>query len=210
MPGPPTITDDSSRGGVGVVLFVFVAIGFLLTIAAQAGLQSLTGPKASMASKPGDPFDVTPVANLVQPAPKFAPDDVVKLQLAGLANPDVSAGIQQCFAFASPGNREMTGPLSRFAMMVRRPPYAVLMHHRIALVGEPTIKGESAAVVVTVLDDLDQVHVFQFLLSKQHGDKVENCWMTDAVYPLEQVPGESPVRSATASRDSVPAGSAHG
>jgi hypothetical protein len=195
----PTTSDDAGRGGMGVVLLVFCVLGFALSIAAEAVYLRFAETAANGASLRITRFDTTPVGNLVQPKPNFSPDKVVEIQLAGLTNPDFSQGIQQCFAFASPNNRQATGPLPRFAAMVCRSPYAVLMHHHLVLVGSPIIEGENASVVVTLLDEAGGIHVFQFLLSKQHGETVENCWMTEAVYPLEQVPGEQVAHPETAS-----------
>jgi hypothetical protein len=187
---------------MAVVLTVFCALGFLLAIAVEAANEqlSLGGRKAS---PPVEVFDASPITDLIQPAPSYSPEEVVEIQTGGLASSDVSRGIQQCFAFASPSNRQMTGPIARFAVMVRRPPYAALMRNRLKLLGSPVIDGDSASVVVTLLDDHNAIHVFQFLLSKQHGNDVENCWMTDAVYPLEQKPHDPaghPTNEGTAGR----------
>jgi hypothetical protein len=198
MAGIPATSEGSSRGGTSVVLFVFAIVAFLLTIAVDAAyLRYLSaGPAQRLDS--ADEFDSAPLADLIQPSPQLSPSEVVEIQLAGLADPNPSRGIQQCFEFASPSNRQSTGPLTRFAAMLRRPPYAVLMRRQMLLVGESFVESKTASVVVTLLDESEGLHVFQFLLAKQHGGDLENCWMTDAVFPLEQVPKGSADRPDSA------------
>ncbi len=198
MPGPPTTTDDSSRGGLGIVLFVFFVLAFALTTGAQFLLSRFANDPSQQLASEDEAFSETAAKDLMQPDPSFTPEEVVALQLAGLAKADLSAGILQCFIFASPSNKQMTGPVVRFAAMVRRPPYDAMIHHQLALVGKPIFEKENAAVLVTLLDECGAIHVFQFMLSKQHDAEVENCWMTDAVYPLEQLPSASQAVPPTA------------
>jgi hypothetical protein len=194
MPGISTTADDSSRGGLGVVICVFFILSFALTMGAQVLLARLWNTE----SKQPASEEIVSAKDLVQPRADLQPEKVVSLQLEGLADTSNSAGIQQCFVFASPSNKQMTGPLTRFAAMLHQPPYNALLDHEVLLIGKPVVKGESATVVVTVLDSHDEIHVFQFLLSKQHGKDVENCWMTDAVFPLQKIPANSPAEHPTA------------
>jgi hypothetical protein len=135
--------------------------------------------------------------DLIEPNPKFSPDRVVELQLSGLADADAATGIQQCFAFASPSNKQATGPLARFAAMVQQAPYNVLLHCQLVLIGKPIIVDNEATVMVTVLDKHDEIRVFEFYLSKQQDKPVENCWMTDGVYPLQQLPRDEAPETPT-------------
>jgi hypothetical protein len=194
MPGISTTADDSRRGGLGVVVFVFFVLSCALTMGAQVLINRLVD-RDSM-----QPISEEFVAakDLVQPSADLPPEKVVALQLEGLADTAKLTGIQQCFVFASPSNKLMTGPLPRFAAMLHRPPYNALLDHEVLLIGKPVMKGESASVVVTVMDNHDEIHVFQFMLSKQHGKNVENCWMTDAVFPLQQIPADTSVEHPTA------------
>jgi hypothetical protein len=66
------------------------------------------------------------------------------------------------------------------------------------LVGKPTIEGDTANVVVTLLDAHDRIYIFQFMLSRQHGEGYENCWMTDAVFPIQEIPDSAPSEIPTA------------
>jgi hypothetical protein len=186
--------EPASRGGLGVALTVFFLLGLVLTLGAQTVIFRLGGSneEASVAIKPAKPKD------LIQPSPQLEPNEVVSLQLQGLAkNPD-EGGIEQCFALASPGNKESTGPVERFAAMLHRAPYDVLLFHHLVLVGKPVITGDSANVIVTLIDANERIFVFQFVLSKQHVEGYENCWMTDAVFPIQQIPDSVPRETPTA------------
>jgi len=62
----------------------------------------------------------------IQPNPELTPDQVVKIQLEGLQNNDLSKnnlGIRICFTFASPGNKIITGPIGNFVKLVKTPAY---------------------------------------------------------------------------------------
>ena len=63
-------------------------------------------------------------SELVYPNPDIAPAEVIAIQLNGLQyndSPETDAGIRQTWAFAHPRNRAMTGPLPRFASMLKGP-----------------------------------------------------------------------------------------
>ena len=71
-------------------------------------------------------------AEMVYPNPDIAPAEVIAIQLNGLQYndmPDADAGIRQTWAFAHPRNRAMTGPLPRFAMMLKGPGYDIMLNH---------------------------------------------------------------------------------
>ena len=58
------------------------------------------------------------------PKPELTPEQVVEIQVEALRKNDVptpDAGIATTFRFASPGNRKVTGPLERFAPIVKAP-----------------------------------------------------------------------------------------
>jgi hypothetical protein len=111
---------------------------------------------------------------------------VVRLQVGALrAFRDDKSAIHQCYVLASPANRAATGPLNRFIAMVQNPVYGALVLQTTALVGQAVIRGEQATVLVTVLDQSRTPHVFRFFLSKQTEPLHLDCWMTDAVIPVE-------------------------
>jgi hypothetical protein len=125
---------------------------------------------------------------LQQPDPDLSPADVVRVQLAGLADARGDGlGVLQCFLFASPRNRLATGPLDWFAEMVRTEPFARLARPRAVLVGEPQIDGRFAKLLVTTIGRDDQLHAFAFILYRQDAAPFADCWMTEAVYPVGEM-----------------------
>ena len=71
-------------------------------------------------------------AEMVYPNPDIAPAEVIAIQLNGLQyndTPETDAGIRQTWAFAHPRNRAMTGPLPRFANMLKGPGYDMMLNH---------------------------------------------------------------------------------
>ena len=67
------------------------------------------------------------------PARGLEPRDVIEIQLRALQRndtPTTDAGIAQTWAFSHPDNRQITGPLERFAAMLKGPNYRMLLDHR--------------------------------------------------------------------------------
>lgn len=189
--------DDSSPGGLFVVLICFFIFGFLLTIAAQFLFHYfLDGQQGHAFDAPELLADVTDEI-LVEPASRFSPEDVVNIQLEGLGSTNQAVGIRQCFAFASPTNKSVTGPLTRFASMVHRPPYSVLLTPQELLIGKPEIHEDHASVTVTLLNSRGEVQAFVFLLGRQNEGEFSGCWMTEGVFPLQPLDPQKPVRAPT-------------
>jgi hypothetical protein len=133
------------------------------------------------------------IANkIAMPGPDVLPDQVVRIQLAGMADDNADGvGILQCYAFASPGNRSVTGPLDRFGAMVRSGAFACFARPQATLVGRPMIDGSVARVLVTVVDERWQAHAFTFILAKQTAEPYGGCWMTEAVFPMGGLAGSA-------------------
>jgi len=128
------------------------------------------------------------------PSPNLSPTEVVRIQVEALRTNDATdAGIALVFRFASPQNRETTGPISRFAQMIRTSPYDVMLNHRAVSYG-PTILGESRMrqeVTITAKDGLKKR--FLWLVSRQDDGPDAGCWMTDAVFAVKSDPKGTPV-----------------
>lgn len=123
-----------------------------------------------------------------EPNPSLSPRDVVGIQVGALKNNDVpyaNRGIEVTYKFASPANKQMTGPLERFKAMVLNPVYGPLIHHRRASFENVKIDGDAARIDVILLSKEDEYSGFRFILSRQHGNRYEGCWMTDAVIRFE-------------------------
>jgi hypothetical protein len=127
------------------------------------------------------------------PHPELSPEEVVRLQLAGLSDRSADgSGILQCFCLASPANRIVTGPLERFGQMVRDDPYRCMSHPRAVLIGRPQYGDDVARLLVTIIDDHHEVRAFAFVLAKQKGAPFADCWMTEAVLSTLPAPRQPP------------------
>lgn len=137
------------------------------------------------------PPPVTPVpaptTQFSGPAPTLTPEQVVRTVTEAMGEndtPQKDAGIATAFAFASPGNKQTTGPLARFITMVNHPLYAPLLNYAAIEYGPIRIEGDHAEQVVTVKDDTGAAAGFLFILTRQGEGEYEDCWMTDGVSRL--------------------------
>ncbi|PSQ95362.1 MAG: DUF4864 domain-containing protein [Bacteroidetes bacterium SW_9_63_38] len=125
-----------------------------------------------------------PSDSLPTPDTTLSPAEVVRLQVQALGNNDTpydGAGIEAAFNFASPANKEATGPLSRFRTLFDTPQYAPMIDHRGATYSKPQIDdGVARMGVILVSEDGTRVG-YLFQLSQQSTPPCEGCWMTDAV-----------------------------
>ncbi|MFP4644457.1 MAG: DUF4864 domain-containing protein [Spirochaetales bacterium] len=126
------------------------------------------------------------------PAEDLEPREVVRIQLDALRDngPD-NDGIEKTFSFASPANRESTGPLDRFADLFRSPAYRPMLNHESSEVREVVANDDVAAVSANISRADGSTHEYLFILSKQSDPPYEDMWMTDAVqYGGAGSPGE--------------------
>ena len=123
-----------------------------------------------------------PLSQELQPNVGLLPDQVVKIQVEALQNnDDQDSGIEVTFRFASPANKNATGPLARFKRMVKEPAYSPMLNHKLAEYGPLEMEGNTASQRVTIIGPNGQATVYQFILSKQSGPPCDGCWMTDSV-----------------------------
>ena len=133
----------------------------------------------------------------MEPGPSLDPRQVVEAQLGAMQHndePEPDAGIRVAFRFASPSNREMTGPIERFIAMIKQPGYDVLLNHRQSSLSPTTEKGDQARIKVHLLDAYGKEAAFVWILSKQSGPPCKDCWMTDSVFRVDI--GASPFQVA--------------
>jgi hypothetical protein len=126
-----------------------------------------------------------------KPDPKLTPGQVVRIVMDALEKNDAKdTGIAVTFDFASPSNQKVTGPLERFARMVKGPVYGPMVNHKSVEYGKTILleEGDAAAVVVTLVDANDEKVAYVFTLSRQTEGNLKDCWMTDGVTRVE--PGE--------------------
>lgn len=115
------------------------------------------------------------------PSPELSPEQVVRIQLQALRGNDESdRGIAICFRFASPANKANTGPLSRFARMIKDGGYRLMLEYRHIDYEPVQIADDVARQRVTLIGSTTSI-TYVFYLSKQSQPDCDGCWMTDAV-----------------------------
>jgi len=130
------------------------------------------------------------------PAPSidYGPDEVVEIVVDALRdNPQLEgdAGIETVFRFASPGNRRATGPLERFAGMIKRG-FSDMLGFASSRYEAIEVQDDKAVQVVWLMQRDGRETGYAFQLGRQSGGEFDGMWMTEAVVPL----GEGP-RSGT-------------
>lgn len=146
-------------------------------------LDSAATARAASAARRAAPLDLNA---LPQPRPEYKPYQVVQIVMDALQNNDASnTGIAIAFNFASPANRQATGPLERFISLVQRPVYGPLLNCQDVACGTATVEGDHAAGIVAVLDAVGSPAFYLVQLSRQTEGKYQGCWMTDGVLRIE-------------------------
>jgi hypothetical protein len=118
------------------------------------------------------------------PSPALSPDEVVRIQVAALQHynePTPNAGIWLAFQFASPANRQVTGPYGHFLQLIKSPANAPFLHAQSVRFHPPRQTASQAEEQVDLTDERGTTTEWRFLLSKQRGSSFANCWMTDGV-----------------------------
>ena len=124
------------------------------------------------------------------PHPSLSPLDVVKIVMNALQKndePSKNRGIAVTFNFASPANKNVTGPIERFVNMVSGPVYGQMVDHLGAVYEKIRIKGDSASIDVIIKVVSGKFVGFRFLLTKQRDNEFDGTWMTDSVTPIEVI-----------------------
>ena len=126
----------------------------------------------------------------VAPHPSLSPLDVVQIIMNALQTndePSKNHGITVTFNFASPANKNVTGPIERFVNMVSGPVYGHMVDHLGAVYETIKIKGDSASIDVIIKVGSGRFVGFRFLLTKQRDNEFDGAWMTDSVIPIEVI-----------------------
>jgi hypothetical protein len=124
-------------------------------------------------------------ADLLAPDPALSPAEVVGIQLDALQANEAGtdAGITQTWAFAHPDNKRVTGPLPRFAQMIRSPQYQMLLNHRSHEVREVSRTDEEAVFAVTITTRAGDVVGYRWVVAKVRSGEHAGAWMTTSVSP---------------------------
>ena len=129
-------------------------------------------------------------ADLREPDPALSPADVVAIQLNALQTndtPETDAGIAQTWAFAHPDNKRVTGPLPRFAQMIKGPLYQVLLGHRSHEIREVLATDDQVDFAVTVTSQKGEVVGCRWSVAKAAGGDDAGAWMTISVSPPQPI-----------------------
>ena len=123
-------------------------------------------------------------AEMVYPNPDIAPAEVIAIQLNGLQyndSPEIDAGIRQTWAFAHPRNRVMTGPLQRFATMMKGPGYDMMLYHASHQI-VPANSGDGWRQFDVFMESGNgKLLQFAWIVEKVTEGRYKDCWMTVAV-----------------------------
>ena len=124
-------------------------------------------------------------AELIKPNSKISPSEVVKIQLLGLQkNNDgfKDSGIEQTWNFAHPNNKEVTGPLDKFKMMIKSDNYQMMIDHLSHTITQVRSGASWAQFEVIILDKEKTYHKFNWQVEKYTEDgPLKNCWLTTMV-----------------------------
>lgn len=121
----------------------------------------------------------------VGPDPSLTARQVVQIQLEAFAeNGANDEGIEIAFRFASPTNRLQTGPLERFAGMLRSPAYRIMLQYE-SVHYFPLLVEEDLAVQRVILSVDGDAQVFDFVLRRQRSGPYADCWMTESVLRMQ-------------------------
>ena len=123
-------------------------------------------------------------AEMVYPNPDIAPAEVIAIQLNGLQyndSPEIDAGIRQTWAFAHPRNRAITGPLQRFATMLKGPGYDMILYHASHQI-VPANSGDGWRQFDVFMESGNgKLLQFAWIVEKVTEGRYKDCWMTVAV-----------------------------
>ena len=121
----------------------------------------------------------------LEPSQDLSPEEVVQIVVSSLQINDEANdnGIATVFNFASPGNKSQTGPLPRFASMIKSG-FSDMLNHTSARFDPMQINGNTAVQAVWLLTPSGKEVGYGFRLGLQQSGAHAGSWMTDAVVPL--------------------------
>ena len=123
-------------------------------------------------------------ADLVAPDPSITPEEVVAIQMKALQfndNPVADFGIAQTWNFAHPRNRAATGPLQRFATMLKGAAHGTMLNHASHRIVPQAGDGSRASFDVFMETTKGRMLHLMWAVELVDGGEFDNCWMTVAV-----------------------------
>jgi hypothetical protein len=128
--------------------------------------------------------DNSELTHFIEPGPDLMPQEVVRSQLEALQHNDEGypdRGIAIAYDFASPGNKQTTGPLERFSELVKSPIYRPFIQARAVNYSPMSVMGNQAHQIVQVEAADGEVAYYYFMLSRQQEAPCLGWWMTETV-----------------------------
>ncbi|MHC3379027.1 DUF4864 domain-containing protein [Haloarcula sp. H-GB5] len=112
------------------------------------------------------------------------PGLVVHIQVLALQNndPKTNEGINTTWQFASPSNRDLTGPYSNFVRTIQCG-FEPLLNATGVRYGPLDRDGNTASQPVTVVNGNGTTTSYRWTVEKQTEAPYEGCWMTAGVAP---------------------------
>ena len=132
-------------------------------------------------------FSVAADLKRTQPDPSLNARDVVEIVMSAMANNDYpyqNHGIEIAYNFASPANKLITGPLSRFRKMIRVGVYESMLNFKGIKYENYKVDGRNAQLDIILETPDNRTQGFQFRLKRQIDNEFHDCWMTDSVMPI--------------------------
>ena len=130
-------------------------------------------------------INFTALADLIIPNPAIKSDEVIKIQLEALKDnnsPYKDAGISQTWEFAHPQNRQYTGPLSNFTLMMKSDSYSLMLNHIDHNIIFVSKDDYTANYFVELTDKSGDKFGFTWTVKKVLiKGKFKDCWMTTGV-----------------------------
>ena len=124
-------------------------------------------------------------ADLKSPNNLILPAEVIKIQLVGLMDNDKDfkdSGIEQTWNFAHPSNKQSTGPLPNFKMMIKGNSYQMLLNHLSHTITKVGGGDKWAQFEVIILDKDKIYHKFNWQVEKYTAEgPLKDCWLTTMV-----------------------------
>ena len=124
-------------------------------------------------------------AKLTKPNPTINPLSVITIQLEALKennSPYEDAGIEQTWEFAHPQNRQYTGPLSNFKLMMKSNSYSLMLNHSDHNIIFVSMNQNTANYFIEITDKIGNKFGFTWTVKKSlKKGKFFNCWMTFGV-----------------------------
>ena len=124
-------------------------------------------------------------AELLKPNPSIKPQEVISIQLSALQKNSIpfnNAGITQTWEFAHPSNRQYTGPIEKFILMMYSPSYIIMLDHKFHNIIQVSLEDDIAFFFIELTDKIGNEFGFQWTLQKVLNEgNYKNCWMTVGV-----------------------------